>query len=234
MGSEDCLKLNVWTPNPLPSNAPVIVWFHGGSFVNASANFAPQNGLALAASSGAIIVAPNYRLGPFGYLGHAALAAEDSAAGNYGLLDQRAALTWVRDQIAGFGGNPDNITIAGAVRRRTQRRSSPGLAGKRWTVSTRHHAERIRVGPLAHGCRCADPGRGVCECSRLHQRGSDGAGRVLALKESGRRSSRTAACALRAGARDRAIAVDADRGRTWRFPINRARSTSRERSPTCR
>ena len=82
-----------------------------GSFVNASANFAPQNGLALAASSGAIIVAPNYRLGPFGYLGHAALAAEDSAAGNYGLLDQRAALTWVRDQIAGFGGNPDNLRL---------------------------------------------------------------------------------------------------------------------------
>ena len=113
MGSEDCLKLNVWTPNPLPANAPVIVWLHPGSFVNASANFAPQNGLALAASTGAIIVAPNYRLGPFGYLGHAALAAEDSAAGNYGLLDQRAALIWVRDQIAGFGGNPDNITIAG-------------------------------------------------------------------------------------------------------------------------
>jgi para-nitrobenzyl esterase len=112
-GLEDCLRLNVWTPNPLPTNAPVIVWLHPGSFVNASANFAPQNGLALAASTGAIIVAPNYRLGPFGYLGHAALAAEDSAAGNYGLLDQRAALIWVRDQIAGFGGNPDNVTIAG-------------------------------------------------------------------------------------------------------------------------
>jgi para-nitrobenzyl esterase len=112
-GSEDCLTLNVWTPNPSPSNAPVIVWFHGGSFVNASANFAPQNGMALAASTGAIVVAPNYRLGPFGYLGHAALAAEDQAAGNYGLLDQRAALAWVRDQIAAFGGNPDNVTIAG-------------------------------------------------------------------------------------------------------------------------
>ena len=112
-GSEDCLKLNVWTPNPLPTNAPVIVWLPPGSFVNASANFAPQNGLALAASSGAIVVSPNYRLGPFGYLGHAALAAEDSAAGNYGLLDQRAALTWVRDQIVGFGGDPNNVTIAG-------------------------------------------------------------------------------------------------------------------------
>jgi para-nitrobenzyl esterase len=71
LGSEDCLKLNVWTPNPLPSNTPVIVWLHPGSFVNASANFPPQNGLALAASTGAIVVAPNYRLGPLGFLGHA-------------------------------------------------------------------------------------------------------------------------------------------------------------------
>jgi para-nitrobenzyl esterase len=112
-GAEDCLRLNVWTPNPLPANAPVIVWFHGGSFVNASANFAPQNGLALAASTGAIVVEPNYRLGPFGFLGHTALAEEDPAAGNYGLLDQRAALTWVQDQIAAFGGDPGNVTMAG-------------------------------------------------------------------------------------------------------------------------
>jgi para-nitrobenzyl esterase len=112
-GSEDCLRLNIWTPTPLPSNVPVIVWFHGGSFVNASANFAPQNGVTLAASTGAIVVEPNYRLGPFGFLGHAALAAEDSAAGNYGLLDQRAALTWVHDRIAAFGGDPNNVTVAG-------------------------------------------------------------------------------------------------------------------------
>jgi para-nitrobenzyl esterase len=113
-GVEDCLMLNVWTPNPLPAAAaPVIVWFHGGGFANASANFAAQNGQNLAASTGAIVVAPNYRLGPFGFLRHDALAAEDSAAGNYGLLDQRAALIWVRDHIAAFGGNPNNVTIAG-------------------------------------------------------------------------------------------------------------------------
>jgi para-nitrobenzyl esterase len=113
-GSENCLLLNVWTPNPLPaSGASVIVWFHPGSFVNASANFAPQNGEKLAALTGAIVVAPNYRLGPFGYLRHAALAGEDSAAGNYGFLDQRAALVWVRDHIAAFGGDPRKVTIAG-------------------------------------------------------------------------------------------------------------------------
>lgn len=113
-GAEDCLMLNLWTPNPLPpSGAPVIVWIHAGSFAAASANFPPQNGQNLAALTGAIVVAPNYRLGAFGYLGHTALAAEDGAAGNYGLLDQRAALLWVRDHIAAFGGNPDNVTIAG-------------------------------------------------------------------------------------------------------------------------
>jgi para-nitrobenzyl esterase len=113
-GAEDCLKLNIWTPNPPPSpGSPVIVWFHGGSFVNASANFAPQNGQNLAALTGAIVVAPNYRLGPFGYLRNEALVAEDLAAGNYGLLDQRAALVWVHDHIAAFGGDPGNVTIAG-------------------------------------------------------------------------------------------------------------------------
>ena len=115
MGNEDCLKLNVWTPNPLPSSgAPVIVWLHPGAFANASAGFAPQNGEVLAASTGAVIVAPNYRLGPFGFLAHAALATEErGVAGNYGLLDQRAPLVWIRDHISAFGGDPNNVTLGG-------------------------------------------------------------------------------------------------------------------------
>ena len=114
IGSEDCLKLNIWTPNPPRSgHAPVIVWFHPGSFVAASANYPPQDGQSLAAQTGAIIVAPGYRLGPFGFLGHSALSSEGAGAGNYGLLDQRAALEWVRDHIAAFGGDPGNVTIAG-------------------------------------------------------------------------------------------------------------------------
>jgi Carboxylesterase type B len=91
----------------------VIVWLHPGSFAAASANFAPQNGEALAASTGAIVVASNYRLGAFGFLGHQALSTEGKVAGNYGFLDQRAALVWVRDHIAAFGGDPGNVTIAG-------------------------------------------------------------------------------------------------------------------------
>jgi para-nitrobenzyl esterase len=115
-GVEDCLKLNVWAPNPVPTGpAPVIVWLHTGAFIGASGFFAGHRGQTLAAETSAIVVSPNYRLGPFGFLAHSALDSEDphSSSGNYGLLDQQAALRWVRDNIAQFGGDPNNVTIAG-------------------------------------------------------------------------------------------------------------------------
>jgi para-nitrobenzyl esterase len=116
-GSEDCLKLNIWAPNPASTSpAPVIVWIHTGAFQAASANLPAHNGRTLAEQTGAIIVAANYRVGPFGFLGHPALTTEDPgypSSGNYGFLDQRAALAWVRDHIAAFGGDPGNVTIAG-------------------------------------------------------------------------------------------------------------------------
>lgn len=117
VGSENCLKLNVWTPDPLPLRpAPVIVWIHTGAFQGASANLADSNPRELVERTGAIVVAANYRLGPFGFMGHAALSAETPgypSSGNYGFLDQRAALAWVRDHIAAFGGNPHDVTIGG-------------------------------------------------------------------------------------------------------------------------
>jgi para-nitrobenzyl esterase len=116
-GSEDCLKLNIWTPRPTPATpAPVIVWIHSGAFQAGSANMPAHDGRNMAERTGAIVVAANYRIGPFGFLGHAALTAEDPeypSSGNYGFLDQRAALAWVRDHIAAFGGNPNDVTIAG-------------------------------------------------------------------------------------------------------------------------
>jgi para-nitrobenzyl esterase len=116
-GNEDCLRLNVWARDPLPGgSAPVIVWFHTGSFIAASANFASHNGQRLAEETGVIVVAANYRLGPLGFLAHPALANEDPSfptTGNYGLLDQQAVLAWVRDNISAFGGDPGNVTIAG-------------------------------------------------------------------------------------------------------------------------
>jgi|SoiMethySBSTD1v2_1073268.scaffolds.fasta_scaffold69857_2 para-nitrobenzyl esterase len=115
-GNEDCLMLNIWAPLR-PARSPVIVWLHPGNFQAASANLAAANGERFAQERNAIVVAPNYRLGPFGFLAHSALTLEDPAyrsSGNYGLLDQRAALAWVRDHIAAFGGDPGNVTIAGA------------------------------------------------------------------------------------------------------------------------
>jgi para-nitrobenzyl esterase len=116
-GNENCLTLNIWVRNPLPAApAPVIVWLHTGAFLAASSNFPSHNGRRLAEETGAIVVAPNYRLGPFGFLVHSALSAEDPArpvSGNYGLLDQRFSLQWVRDNIAAFGGDPNNVTLAG-------------------------------------------------------------------------------------------------------------------------
>jgi para-nitrobenzyl esterase len=94
----------------------VLVWLHTGGFVAASSNFPSNDGTRFADERQAIVVAPNYRLGPFGFLAHAALAQEDPgypATGNYGLADQRAALRWVREHIAAFGGDPSQVTLAG-------------------------------------------------------------------------------------------------------------------------
>lgn len=117
-GNEDCLRVNIWAPaQPRRARMPVIVWLHPGGFQAASANLAASNGERFAQEENVIIVTPNYRLGPFGFLAHSALTLEDPAyrsSGNYGLLDQRAALVWVRDHIAAFGGDPRNVTIAGA------------------------------------------------------------------------------------------------------------------------
>lgn len=111
--SEDCLYLNVWTPDDV-EGLPVMVWIHGGGFVAGGSSGPIQDGRALA-RKGVIVVSLNYRLGVFGFMAHPKLVAESpvGAAGNYGLLDMVAALRWVRDNIACFGGDPDNVTIFG-------------------------------------------------------------------------------------------------------------------------
>lgn len=113
--SEDCLYLNVRTNNLGQSDLkPVMVWIHGGSHMTGAGNdvFYQSNGLV---EKGVVLVTINYRLGPFGYLAHPALSADDihNSSGNYGLLDQMKALEWVRDNIAVFGGDPGNVTIFG-------------------------------------------------------------------------------------------------------------------------
>jgi len=114
-GSEDCLSLNVWVPaKPSSAKLPVMVWIYGGGFVAGTTSEARQDGTHLA-QQGVIVVSMNYRLGIFGFLVHPELAKESgkNAAGNYGLLDQTAALKWVHENIAAFGGDPGNVTIFG-------------------------------------------------------------------------------------------------------------------------
>ena len=117
--SEDCLYLNVWTPARLPQSMrpvklPVLVYFYGGGFVAGDGSEPRYDGASLAAR-GIVTVTVNYRLGVFGFLALPALAAESSAhaAGNYGLLDQIAALSWVKANIDRFGGDPGQVTIGG-------------------------------------------------------------------------------------------------------------------------
>jgi para-nitrobenzyl esterase len=112
---EDCLFLNVWTPEwPAKSRLPVMVWIHGGGNYGGTASSANFDGQSLA-RHGVVLVTVNYRLTIFGFLAHPELTRESPhhASGNYGLLDQIAALQWVHDNIGKFGGDPANVTIFG-------------------------------------------------------------------------------------------------------------------------
>lgn len=113
--SEDCLTLNVWSPSERSGPLPVMVWIHGGGYNNGSGTAALYDGANLA-RRGVVMVTINYRLGRLGFFDHPALAAErpaDEPAGNYGVMDQIAALEWVRDNIAAFGGDPSQVTVFG-------------------------------------------------------------------------------------------------------------------------
>lgn len=112
--SEDCLYLNVWTGAEPEERRPVMVWIHGGALTSGAGSRSHYDGTALA-KRGVVLVTINYRLGPFGYLAHPLLTAETTQAssGNYGVLDQIAALEWVQRNIAKFGGDPERVTIFG-------------------------------------------------------------------------------------------------------------------------
>ena len=111
--AEECLGLNVFAPD-LDGRRPVFVWLHGGGFAIGHAAASIYSGVRLAADAGAVIVTVNYRLGSLGWLGHPGLTAgPDAPSANWGLLDQIAALEWVQENIAAFGGDPSRVTLAG-------------------------------------------------------------------------------------------------------------------------
>jgi len=115
VSNEDCLTLNVWAPKDA-AQLPVMVWIHGGGLVQGGAAQPTYDGARLAADGKVVLVSINYRLGPLGFFAHPALTAEDTehhASGNLGIHDQIAALQWVQREIAGFGGDPHDVTIFG-------------------------------------------------------------------------------------------------------------------------
>lgn len=112
--SEDSLYLNITAPKEA-ENLPVMVWFHGGAFAILSGNSVQYNNPDSLTTKDVVLVTVNHRLGPFGYIAHPLLTAESGyqGSGNYGQMDLVMALEWVQDNIAGFGGNPDNVTLFG-------------------------------------------------------------------------------------------------------------------------
>jgi para-nitrobenzyl esterase len=112
--SEDCLTLNIWSPEKVDAPAPVMVWIHGGGFVMGSASQDGFDGASLA-KRGVVLVSFNFRLGRFGFFAHPELTAEAAGGptGNFALMDQIAALRWIHENISSFGGDPQNVTIFG-------------------------------------------------------------------------------------------------------------------------
>ncbi|TGD85713.1 carboxylesterase family protein [Mycolicibacterium sp. CH28] len=173
---EDCLNLNVWTPDgATPSNRlPVMVWIHGGGFLNGSADI--YDARWMATQGGIVVVTVNYRLGTLGFLAHPALGLGGDI-GNYGLADQQAALRWVRDNVSEFGGDPTKVTIAGesagamSVCDHLVAPESAGLfraailqSGPCQAQAGRTVAERVSAAYAAHA-GCTDPAT-VAACLR--------------------------------------------------------------------
>lgn len=163
--SEDCLYLNVWRPAK-PGKYPVMVWIYGGGLLFGAGSWSMYNGANLATRNDVIVVTLNYRLGPLGYLSHPQLKAEDpnGSHGNYGALDQVAALEWVKENISEFGGDSDNVTIFGE--------SAGG-----WSVCT------LMASPVANGLfHKAIIESGGCEMAGSEEEGfTDGAAYAKAI-----------------------------------------------------
>ena len=124
----------------------MIVWIYGGGYINGSASMPLYWGDRLA-QKGVVVVTIAYRLGPLGFLAYPELTRESPqhSSGNYGLMDQIAALEWVQRNISGFGGNPKNVTIAGAIRRSHVGEYADVVAAGEGPVSARHRRERRPV-----------------------------------------------------------------------------------------
>lgn len=175
--SEDCLYLNIWTPADSASDQlPVMVYFHGGGDVTGFPHEPEHDGAHLAEKQ-VIYVNVTYRLNVFGFLAHPELTEESDygASGNYGLLDQVASLRWVRDNIAAFGGNPDNVTIfgqsagAGNVHAHCTSPLTKDLFKRAISISGSGIVSLMRAGTLADEERKGLAFQKACSCSSLKE-----------------------------------------------------------------
>ena len=142
--SEDCLFLNIWTAAATPQEKrPVFVFLHGGANTEGAGSIDAYNGEGLA-RKGVVMITINYRLGVFGFFTHPELTAESShhTSGNYALLDQIAALEWVKSNIAAFGGDPDRVTVAGQSARRLRYRAADGFSFGKGLISASDYGKR--------------------------------------------------------------------------------------------
>jgi para-nitrobenzyl esterase len=160
--SEDCLYLNVWTPAADNQRRPVMVWIHGGAFTIGAGSQAIYDGSTLARRGDVVVVCINYRLGPLGFLRLADVTnGAIPSTGNEGILDQIAALEWVRDNIAEFGGDPQNVTIFGE--------SAGGMS-----------VGSLLAAPTARGLfHKAIPQSGACHTGAARERANRNAERVM-------------------------------------------------------
>uniref|UniRef100_UPI00398ECE45 bile salt-activated lipase-like n=1 Tax=Pristiophorus japonicus TaxID=55135 RepID=UPI00398ECE45 len=130
-GSEDCLFLNVWSPQSKGKNLPVMVWVYGGAFIAGSSSSKWYKGVQVAARGDVVVVSFNYRVGPLGFLS----TGDANAPGNYGLWDQHEAITWVSRNIKAFGGDPNSITLFG---------ESAGAASVNFQIQSPHNKGIIK------------------------------------------------------------------------------------------
>jgi para-nitrobenzyl esterase len=185
---EDCLTLNVWTPSSgdgASTSRPVMVWFHGGGWTMGSANSPMYDGAALARRGDVVVVGVNHRLGALGYLSLGeAFGAELATSGSSGALDMVAALEWVRDNVAAFGGDPGNVTIfgeSGGGAKVSVLLGAPSAAGL-------FHRAVIQSGPMLRGIepeRAAATARAVLdrlEVSSLEELRKVPAARLVAVQ----------------------------------------------------
>jgi len=175
--SEDCLTLNVWTPGCDFGARPVMVWIHGGGFLTGSGSIPWYDGARLAARD-VVVITVNYRLGVLGYLHLEELADGFEGSGNAGVLDQIAALEWVRDDITAFGGNPGNVTVFG---------ESAGAMSIGTLLAAPATEGLVRRAVLQSGaCAHVHTAEQATESARafLREAGTDAAGlRVLSVEE---------------------------------------------------